>query len=122
MRKFLLSTAASVAVATGASAADLGSPIPDVVYPAPAAQVHDWSGFYAGLHGGFGFGSIEDIGNVNSPSHPSSGIFGGGQVGYNLQSGNLVLGIEADASLSGVAAKWTGVDEFDPYYGEDSQA
>lgn len=120
MRNLLLSAAVTAFAATGALAADLSSPIPEV-YPAPVAQVYDWTGFYAGLHGGFGFGSIEDVGNPNSPSHSTNGPFGGIQLGYNVQSGNFVWGIEADASISGVTADWVGVDQFDPYYGKDTQ-
>jgi outer membrane immunogenic protein len=43
--------------------------------------------------------------------HPdSSGPAGGGQVGYNLQMGNFVVGLETDVSLSGMA----GDDRFPP--------
>lgn len=40
-----------------------------------------------------------------------SGLFGGGQIGYNIQSGDFVFGVEADAFLSGIDgsahARWT---------------
>src|SRR5262245_33821432 len=44
-----------------------------------------WHGSYAGVHLGFGDGD---------------GVVGGGQIGYNWQSGRVVYGIEADFSLS----------------------
>jgi outer membrane immunogenic protein len=62
-----------------------------------------WTGFYAGLHVGAGFGDAD----VNIPAYPSSfsespsGAVAGGHIGYNFQSGRLVFGIEADLSFSG---------------------
>src|SRR5262245_16387963 len=46
-----------------------------------------WQGLYAGVHVGFGDGD---------------GVLGGGQVGYNWQSGRIVYGIEADFAASSI--------------------
>jgi outer membrane immunogenic protein len=78
--------------------------------PAFATPVYDWSGFYVGVFGGGGFGNH----NVNSASGPatpfanytanysSQGGVAGGEAGYNFQSGNVVVGIEADGFWSGI--------------------
>jgi outer membrane immunogenic protein len=68
-----------------------------------------WTGFYAGINGGFGgesgLGFRDRLFTVASPSTVVSsftgsaditGGFGGGQAGYNFQYGNFVYGIETD--------------------------
>jgi outer membrane immunogenic protein len=61
-----------------------------------------WTGFYVGGQVG-GAWSAVDWANVNLTgervNNDASGFMGGGQVGYNKQFGNLVLG--AEATLSG---------------------
>jgi outer membrane immunogenic protein len=68
-----------------------------------------WTGFYLGGHVG-GAWSTTDLldstpSTVYANSHFSSeGVIGGGQFGYNLQSGSLVYGLEVDlgdADISG---------------------
>jgi outer membrane immunogenic protein len=56
-------------------------------------QVYDWTGFYVGVHGGLA--ALGDLGDV-------TGAVGGAQAGYLVQSGDLVVGLEADASLPGL--------------------
>ncbi|WP_460448930.1 outer membrane protein [Alsobacter sp. SYSU BS001988] len=76
-------------------AADLPSrsdPYASTGYSAPVAN---WGGLYAGAHAGGGFGKA-------GPAS-TSGMVAGGQVGYNLQAGPVVAGVEADASVSGVS-------------------
>jgi outer membrane immunogenic protein len=78
--------------------------------PVLASPVYDWSGFYVGAFGGVGFGNhnISDgLGTSSTFSnftanYGSQGGFGGGEAGFNYQSGNYVLGIEADAFWSGI--------------------
>jgi len=48
-----------------------------------------WTGFYAGAHIGVGWSDGDGSGN-------SSGFVGGGQVGFNYQINQWVLGLEAD--------------------------
>jgi outer membrane immunogenic protein len=87
--KRLLLAGVALSVATAASAADL----PARPYAkAPAAVMspaYNWSGFYIGAMGGYGW----DSGN-------SSGGFGGGTVGYNWQlpGSQFVFGVEVDAA------------------------
>ncbi len=72
--------------------------------PAAAPQP-SWQGFYFGASAGWSWTSVNAANNVliltNDGTVPfsspgSDGIFGGGQLGYNIQSGNFVYGIEAD--------------------------
>ena len=54
----------------------------------------DWSGFYAGLHGGYGWSNVDTgLGGVNV-----DGWLGGGHVGVQRQFDRWVLGIEASFS------------------------
>jgi outer membrane immunogenic protein len=117
--------AASFAVAgaacltTAALAADLPAKAP--VYKAPAVVVPDWTGFYAGINGGYGWGrtsstitpnAIEIVGPgagdpvVNPlPGGPKAeGFVGGAQIGVNKQFDRIVAGIEADLSYADLDA------------------
>jgi outer membrane immunogenic protein len=67
----------------------------------------EWTGFYMGTHLGGGFNSLhmtlDDPNGSTWSLHPdSSGVIGGGQIGYNLQMGKFVLGLEADLSGCGI--------------------
>jgi len=106
MRRGLLvlaSLAGAAVLSGGAMAADLKTP----VYKAPPAGVipaaYDWTGFYVGGHVGYGWGQKNwtDTFGLDASSTPN-GFLGGGQVGYNYQIGQYVLGIEADGSWSGI--------------------
>jgi outer membrane immunogenic protein len=69
---------------------------------------HQWTGFYGGLNLGYGIAGISDSAPlaVNSAMH---GVVGGAQLGYNYQTGSIVLGIEADmqASDQSASATWS---------------
>src|SRR5436190_13290283 len=71
----------------------------DAYAPEPFVR---WTGFYIGGHVGGAWSDV-DWANVNLTgervNNDASGFIGGGQVGYNHQFGNIVVGIEA--SLSG---------------------
>jgi outer membrane immunogenic protein len=58
--------------------------------------IYDWTGFYAGGHVG---GAWVSNGDGN--------FLGGGQVGYNYQMRQWILGVEADASAAGGNLNWT---------------
>ena len=70
--------------------------------PAPiAAPVWSWNGFYIGAHVGGAWGTVEsEFSDFPFPiaSSTINGFLGGGQIGYNIQNGIFVFGIEADAS------------------------
>jgi len=100
MKGFLFSSAGMLAVASvigAASAADLSRRQPPPV-PAKApivVPVYNWTGFYAGINGGFGWGSSNWSG-LPERFDVKGGLFGG-QLGYNWQFGQFVYGLEGDA-------------------------
>lgn len=79
-----------------AGAADPGGPEP-VIDQAPLP--YDWSGFYAGVHGGYGWGDADPTAS-GVPSQDPEGGFGGIQIGYDHQfPNNFLLGVVADISF-----------------------
>ena len=100
----LAAAAAFIASTSLSSAADLPRKGP-VAVPAPA-PVFSWTGFYIGIHGGAGWGTIEStlidtggigIGSFPLSSHNANGWLVGGTLGYNWQVNPwLVLGLEGD--------------------------
>ena len=111
MRKIILSLmapAAMVAFVASAAAADLPVKAPPIQYPV----LTNWGGWYVGLNVGYSWGraSIDyaqgpsDFFGVDTPGNtvalsthlsPQSFI-GGGQVGFNYQTGAWVWGFETD--------------------------
>jgi len=115
-------SAASLSVA--AFAADLGRPAPAPVYtkaPLAAAQ-YSWTGLYAGGQAGYGWspddvntaangigqqppspGAIADAAafGLHFPTAPK-GFLGGGTLGYNIQTGQFVWGVETDLSWADI--------------------
>jgi hypothetical protein len=71
----------------------------------PGPPLVSWTGFYAGLHGGWGWGTTElrdplFVGTYNPYIAYYNGPLAGGQFGYNWQQGNYVFGAEIDGSWS----------------------
>lgn len=101
----------------------LGADLPPRTGSVPvvaAVPAYNWTGLYVGAHGGYGWGSTQDVTNAGALRRDLYGGFGGVQAGYNWQFGNIVLGAEADVSFGSVAASWGGVTQFDSYYGKDA--
>jgi hypothetical protein len=97
VKKILLTTTALIALGIApAAAADLAAR-PYTKAPAAAIAINNWSGFYIGAMGGYAQENSSGIGTL-------SGGFAGGTVGYNWQTGNFVLGVEADAAWADVGA------------------
>jgi outer membrane immunogenic protein len=90
-----------LATAFAAQAAD----IPHPIYKAgPRAVVayYNWTGFYAGINGGYGWGTSD----WDSPAislKPKGWMFGG-TLGYNYQIGSFVWGLEGDFDWADVSA------------------
>ena len=87
-------------------AADLGprGPIYKGV-PAPTYMAFDWSGFYIGINGGYGFGKSHhnfDAVGTTTGDYNVTGALAGGTVGYNWQMGSYVFGGEADFDWSNI--------------------
>src|SRR5215470_17616957 len=106
-RIILLSTTSYLAVASVAYAADMA---PVLKAPPPPPVIASWTGFYIGVHGGVaGFNSKLNTTSPNVSFDPvcrpvgpcrlsdTSGAFGG-QVGYNWQFQNWVVGVEGDGT------------------------
>jgi outer membrane immunogenic protein len=96
----------AVAVATSAMAADL--PVrPTVKAPAYGPQAYNWSGFYLGINGGYGFGTSSFTG---TDSFNINGGLIGGTAGYNWQVGQIVFGLEGDGDWSGIKGSTTNFE------------
>jgi outer membrane immunogenic protein len=106
--------AISVLAAGGAPAADLPSrpaPAPYRAPPVVPPPVFSWTGFYVGGNVGYGWASrTADVTFLNVTTRLDSenlkGAVAGGQVGFNWQTGPLVLGVEADTQWSGQKASF----------------
>jgi outer membrane immunogenic protein len=88
--------------------------------PAYAAPTSSWTGFYLGVNGGAGWGTAASsidlaglaaglgvgglgaLGSLPVGSHEINGFLGGGQIGYNWQTGNIVFGLEGDGDWADV--------------------
>ncbi len=92
-----------LAAATPTLAADMPIKAP-VAKAVAVAPVFNWTGWYAGLHAGYGWGNvtISDLEENNK----MRGWLAGGQLGYNVQTGSWVWGAEVDGA-------WTGIEVTD---------
>jgi outer membrane immunogenic protein len=107
MKRILL-TAVSLGV-LGLLSPALGADLPYAKAPVVATPVYDWSGYYVGVFGGGGLGN-HNYNNANgfagfanfTVNYASTGAIGGGEAGYNWQTGNYLFGVEADGFWSGI--------------------
>jgi outer membrane immunogenic protein len=111
MRKvlFIFAVIGAMAAVGPAAGADLALKAP----PIAAAPVQSWTGLYIGANGGlgwsnvnvsadpFGTSALDEIIPQSFSLKAKSGVFGG-QLGYNWQAGNWVLGIEGDYDAAGI--------------------
>ncbi len=85
---------------TSAFAADIRGSVKDEPAIFTEAKATNWTGFYAGVHGGWSDWNFERPDDASSPTQEIEGYFGGGQIGYDVQlPGSFVLGVVADASV-----------------------
>jgi outer membrane immunogenic protein len=101
MTRRLFGIVAFFAIAMGAPA--MAADMPVKALSAPVVAAYSWNGFYVGAHVGYASAYkqwFDPIAGIDLVSFTSDGFVGGGQVGYNWQTGPWVLGIEADASWS----------------------
>ena len=70
------------------------------------ATYYDWTGFYIGAHGGGGWSRkcfTVVPANLDDGCHDGDGWLAGGQIGYNLQSGQFVFGVEFSGSWADIS-------------------
>jgi outer membrane immunogenic protein len=99
LRRLLIATSGLIALAGSAVAADM--PLKAAPLPAPV-PVFSWTGFYIGAQ--VGWAGAHDDASIVNPGVPvainlpftvdMNGVIGGGHIGYNLQFGHWVWGIE----------------------------
>lgn len=98
----MLALAGSV---TAASAADvLPAPAAAPVYKAAPSPAFNWSGFYVGAMGGYGWSDRGTVNGIAATGVDASGGFAGGTVGFNYQApGSMfVVGAEADGAWADI--------------------
>jgi outer membrane immunogenic protein len=111
MKRVFIAAAAVLAVATtmtAASAADMAHRRMPVKAPAYVEETYNWTGFYAGINGGYGFGNSAWSAATGTSSFDTSGGLVGGTVGYNRQMGAIVLGLEGDIDASWIKGTTAG--------------
>jgi outer membrane immunogenic protein len=109
--RFVAAVAAAAIVlgAGAANAADLPVRMHTKAPILPPVEVFNWTGFYVGANVGFASArASSDIMAIDT-SRTLTGVIGGGQVGYNMQRGPWVFGVELDAQGSSQESTWSGI-------------
>lgn len=93
-----VASALAVAMASPSFAADLPRP----AYKAPVyVAPFSWTGFYLGANVGYGFGKSSWSNALGTTGDfDTKGWLFGGTLGYNLQTGNWVWGLETDLAYT----------------------
>jgi outer membrane immunogenic protein len=107
MKRILLTTVSLCAL--GFAAPALAADLPAYKAAPIVAATYDWSGYYVGVFGGYGYGN-HNLNNATGPAgfanytvnYSSQGGIGGVEAGYNYQSGNIVFGVEGDYSWASI--------------------
>src|SRR5256885_11724188 len=104
---FCACAALALTAVAGPDSVSSGKEMKQVAAPAPPECDFNWSGFYIGLKGGYGWGTgdfridqlpVGDAFEVGQPRHDlnSAGVIGGGEVGFNWQWNHFLFGAAAD--------------------------
>jgi outer membrane immunogenic protein len=112
MNRALAAGALTIALlGTRAIAADMGI-FKTAAPKEPPFVVYNWTGFYAGIEGGMGWGPVRqtDTTGFFSGTYQDTGGLVGGTLGVNAQFGAAVLGLEGDYSYSWVHDMTIGTD------------
>jgi outer membrane immunogenic protein len=123
MRSTLLSLLAGTAALAIAASAAQAADLPSRYAPPPmvaAIPVFTWTGFYVGVNAGYGWSDNNNNGYYSGlvgyygGGSDNGGFIGGGQVGYNYQMGQFVIGLETDIQYAAIGGGGGG------YYGGGS--
>jgi outer membrane immunogenic protein len=106
MQRFLLSTVAVAALLT-TSLAVQAADLPARPYSAPVAvPMYNWTGFYLGINGGWGWGSQDPLSLITNRfdrfEFDVDGGMVGGTFGAQIQSGRVVIGVESDIDWANI--------------------
>jgi outer membrane immunogenic protein len=103
MRGFGWGVASGLLISAGITGAALAADMDMRMKPAP---ISSWTGLYGGVNGGGAFGNTTGTLTSFAPAAAAGpqrdlgakhdGGFGGAQIGFNLQSGSWVFGVETD--------------------------
>ncbi|MFO1111924.1 MAG: outer membrane beta-barrel protein [Bradyrhizobium sp.] len=106
----LMSAVLGLGAVSAASAADMA--VKARPAPPPAAVVYNWTGFYVGVHAGwvesdprFDFATVGhyNLAVGDSFRFNANGFMGGGHIGYNWQTSNIVFGLEGAISYTNLS-------------------
>lgn len=109
MTRLLGGIAISALLTAPVFAADLPARMPVKAAPAPVVAGYNWTGLYIGAHCGYAWGktrhngdngAYDEAGNESYSLKPD-GVICGGQIGYNVQQGQWVFGVEAQGGYLG---------------------
>jgi outer membrane immunogenic protein len=105
-RRLLACVAFAVIAATSALASDMPRPryMPPPRGPA-FVPFFTWNGPYAGINAGYGFGNsrwTDSTIGATADDFSVNGAMVGGTLGYNMQMGSTVFGIETDLDWSNI--------------------
>ena len=138
MKKLVIAASLVVFGTAAASAADL-APSYYKAPPPMLSPLYNWSGFYAGINGGWGTShncwtrtatAGAAVLPVSEGCHDASGGTVGGQLGYRWQAGPWVFGLEAQGNwadfrgsnpsllFGGIATNRTKIDAFGLFTGQ----
>ena len=104
-----LSLAAALSILTlgsAAIAADLPRRAPAATPYVASVPVFTWTGFYAGVNAGYGWGTQKGAADATYGSLDGAQV--GGTAGYNYQMGQIVLGVEGDDAWNNASGSAVG--------------
>jgi len=103
MKRAILIAVGLVGLAMPAVAADLPNRMVTKA-PVMAEPVWNWTGFYAGVNGGFGWArsAHTDVTGASTGLFNQRGGLIGGTLGYNWQTGPAVFGLETDLDWANI--------------------
>jgi len=104
MKKLVLGAIFAAIGSASAFAADL--PMQSYKSAPVVAQVFNWTGFYVGVNGGYGWGTQDPMtllaNRLDRTSFSTSGGMFGGTIGAQIQQGYVVLGVEGDLDWANI--------------------